>query len=179
MSEIEPLTDTDIMQLMTKYNIPVKFIMYHDIKYHAEDLIDMLPCIILYELNHPIGHWVALFKNDEGLQYFDPTGGEPDEVLVKHFRNPFGRAALNADRTYILEWMDNNFPEIIFNEVELQPPNTNTCGYWVAVRLVFHRSTQDEFASAFNFIPTTSLQHVIVDIFDTLMEEPIIVQIIN
>lgn len=165
---VAALSNSDIQHLTDRFGLHVTIVMYHDIKHHSEDLVNMLPVVILYELNYPIGHWVAIFQNNQGLQYFDPTGKEPDELLIKHFKNPLGRKKLNADYTYLLSWMDDNFNEIIYNEIALQPPDTNTCGYWVGVRLVFYELSQEDFANAFSNFTDDERQKCIVQLFNFL-----------
>ena len=141
-----PLSNTDIVDKLKKHNINIRFIPYHELK-DVKKIDDLLPCILLYELHHPIGHWVALWRNKDGINYFDSTGHVPDGLLDT-FENPYGRKAMGADYTYLLKLLSDKAP-IIYNEVKLQRDGTVTCGAWCAVRLLCGDVSCDDFNEMF------------------------------
>lgn len=150
MDYIKALSNEDIIRKLKKYNMKINFIPYHLIK-EINDLNKLIPCIILLEIEFPVGHWACLFRNQEGINYFDPLGNPPDELIKEHFNHPRGRQQMNADYTYLDELLYNNneFP-IVYNEQKLQdPPQTQTCGYWCAVRLLCHNILNDDFNEIF------------------------------
>jgi hypothetical protein len=149
LQSIKALTNNDISDFLGKHGLNVSYIPYHMI-HEFERLNDVpLPWILLYELHHPVGHWVAVFMNHEGLNYFDPLGYKPDQLLIKHFMNPFGRELMGADETYLLKLMVNDFKFVTYNEKRLQQLKSKTCGYWCAIRLLCADISQDNFAKEF------------------------------
>ena len=142
--ETKPLSNIEITNKLEKYGINIKFIPYQDIK-NVKKIDDLLPCILLYQLHYPVGHWVCLFKNQEGINYFDSTGNFPDELLKTNFDNIQGRKKLNADYTYLADLMFKNGEKIIYNEIELQPENTMWCGHISFMRLMTQNVLNDEF----------------------------------
>ena len=175
-ANVEPLSNTDIINKLKKHNLNVKFIAYKDLKYlHSlDDIIYPNGCILLYQLHFPIGHWISLFKNNEGtIEYFDPLGFVPDQLIKTNFSHPEGREKMNADFTYLnqllLEWLeDNGKDKIVYNEYKIQPINSNTCGYQCATRLYFSDIPLDEYAKYFMKMPVDVRERKIVNFFNKL-----------
>lgn len=169
--QVKPLSNEDIIKKLAKYGIPIRFILYKELK-HLSSLEEILPCILLYQLMYPIGHWVALFVNNEGINYFDPTGHVPDQLLKDNFQHPAGREAMNADYTYLnqllLEYSEDTGLPVIYNEVALQPPNTNTCGHWVTLRHLTWNIGNDDFNNLFKKIPVDKRQDIVVKLWKKL-----------
>lgn len=169
--KVEPLSNIDITKKLAKYGIKINFVVYKDLK-HLTSLDEVIPCILLYQLMYPIGHWVALFVNKEGINYFDPTGHVPDQLLKDNFQHPLGREAMNADYTYLsqllLEYSEDTGLPIIYNEIELQPPNTNTCGYHCGLRLYFSNYTNDEYNQIWTKYSKADIQRKIVKLWKKL-----------
>jgi len=166
MSTAKPLSDKDIEKKLLKHKIIINFVPYHTLK-TIKNINDILPCILLYELHFPIGHWVALFRNNEGLNYFDSTGEIPDALLETNFEHPCGRVKMGADFTYLNSLLAQTGEQIIYNEIPLQTHNTNTCGYWCAVRLLFGQMKQDDFVSEFKNKKGSERQRLIIRLFET------------
>lgn len=170
-SNVKPLSNEDIVKKLSKYGIPIQFVIYKELKY-LTSLEEILPCILLYQLMYPIGHWVAIFVNKEGINYWDPLGYIPDQLLKDNFQHPAGREAMNADYTYLaqllLEYSEETGLPVIYNEIALQPPNTNTCGYFCGIRLLTNEMTNDEFNSVFKKYPTDKRQDIIVKLWKKL-----------
>lgn len=148
MTDVEPLSNKDICSKLAKYKIDVTFIPYNLVK-HIESLLDYDPFILLYQLHYPVGHWTCIFLNDEGINYFDPTGTVPDELLKTNFDHIAGRQKMGADYTYLnkllLETMQETGLELIYNEKPLQMDGTNTCGHHVFMRLMFKDLPNDDY----------------------------------
>jgi hypothetical protein len=159
--DVKPLSNTDITSKLQLYGINVNFLPYVQIKY-VKNINDILPCILLYQLHFPIGHWCCLFRNDEGINYFDSTGNVPDELLITNFDNILGRKKLNADYTYLNRLLYENGEKVIYNEVELQPPETMTCGFWAGVRLLTSNIMNDDFVKIFKLMPVEVREDKIV-----------------
>lgn len=164
---IRPLSNIDIQKKLSAKGLDIQFIPYHILK-HYEDINDILPCILLYELHYPIGHWVALFRNGEGINYFDSTGEVPDALLETNFAHPSGRVKMGADYTYLNRLLLNSGENIIYNDKPLQTKNTNTCGYWCAVRLLCWGIPQDKFVNEFMHKNGAQRQKIIVQLYNKL-----------
>lgn len=163
--EVLPLTNKDLTRKLINYGINVKFIPYEDVKY-IKNINDILPCILLYQLHYPVGHWCVLFRNQQGINYFDSTGHIPDELLITNFDNIRGRKSLNADYTYLDKLLYENGKTIIYNEVELQPPNTMTCGYYCFMRLMTQSIINDDFVKILQDIPVDERERKVVKFWD-------------
>lgn len=171
-ASVEPLSNIDIITKLKKHDLDVKFVAYKDLK-NLNSLEEVIPCILLYQLHFPVGHWVALFENKDGINYFDPLGYVPDKLLKTNFNHPEGREAMNADFTYLnqllLEWLeDKGQSKITYNEKKLQPTGSNTCGYWCSSRLMFKDLTNDEFNEYMIQFPTPERERKVVKFFNKL-----------
>lgn len=165
--DVKPLSNNEITEKLAKYGVNVRFIPYHILQY-IEDIDQILPCILLYEHHFPIGHWVAIFKNSDGMNYFDSTGRVPDDLLVNNFDNPKGRGVMGADFTHLLRLFKNTGQKLIYNEVPLQTPGTNTCGYFSGVRLLTQNLTNDQFNDCWKGISGKERQRKIVALWNEL-----------
>jgi hypothetical protein len=165
-----PLSNNDISRKLEKYGLDVEFVPYKQLKY-LTSLDEIIPCFLLYQQHYPIGHWVALFKNQEGMNYFDPTGKVPDILLETNYDHPAGRIAMNADFTYLNNLLYKSAEDgykIIYNDVPLQTPDSNTCGYWTSVRLLTKDVKNDDFNKLFNSYSDDERQEKIVNIYKRL-----------
>ena len=165
---VKPLSNIDIEKKLASHEINIKFVPYHTLKF-IKRIDDIIPCILLYELHWPIGHWVTIFRNSQGLQYFDPTGEVPDALLETNFEHPAGRVKMNADYTYLNGLLAQTGEPIIYNDKPLQTSKSNTCGYWCAVRLLFGDLTNDEFVNEWKKIKNgAERQRKIVRIYESI-----------
>lgn len=167
---IKPLSNIEIIKKLKKKGVNVKFLAYKDLKY-INSLDDVMPFILLYQLHEPIGHWVSVFVNDEGLNYYDPLGYVPDKLLKSHFFHPEGREVMNADFTYLnklmLEWLeDHDQDRIIYNNKPVQPSGSMTCGYHCFTRLLFNDIPNDEFVNYLMSLPVDKREKKVVDYFN-------------
>jgi hypothetical protein len=139
------LTGADMMKL----NPDAKLLKYTDLykyKSSTELFADCDKIILLYlTINDHSGHWCSLFKNKQGINYFDSYGVPIDY----HFEllRPETRQKLNEPVDYLknLLWNDN----VIFNNITYQRPNTQTCGEHVSFRLNNSNMTNPEYLNFF------------------------------
>lgn len=166
-----PLSNDDIMKILNKNGIDANFVQYHQLK-NMEKIDDVLPCILLYELHFPIGHWCTIFVNHEGLNYFDSTGHIPDQLLETNFDNPKSRESLGADFTFLnallYDYMARHKCKLIYNEYKLQSENSNTCGCWTAVRLLTQGLTNNEFNNIWKQYHIKQRQEKVIKLFHSL-----------
>jgi len=91
--------------------------------------------ILLYLLqSEKSGHYVCLFKNSDGLNYFDSYGVMPDfqfELL-----SPEKRKQLNQEQDYLNNYLLKDH-KVIYNNITYQglEKGTATCGCFVSHRL--------------------------------------------
>jgi hypothetical protein len=142
-----PLSNVDIKYILNSHGVKVKFLLYKNIS-KIKDLNRHLPCFILVQHHKNIGHWVCLFKNDEGLNYFDPLGFLPDKLLEPQFFDN-DRIATNSNYTYLLQKIYDTGKSLIYNDYNLQNPNSMCCGYWVVFRLLNQHIKQNDFVKIF------------------------------
>jgi hypothetical protein len=126
-----PLSGLDMMKL----NPDAKLIKYPDLyKYKTIDEL-FADCdkviILVLTISNSSGHWTALFKNKQGINYYDSYGVPPDyqfELLSKNKRKE-----LNQPNDYLNYLLRNS--KCIFNNITYQKPNTQTCGEHSSFRL--------------------------------------------
>jgi hypothetical protein len=106
---------------------------------NIDDLFhDTNKLIILYLLKSKNdGHWVCLFLNKDGYNYFDSYGEPEDEHLS--FLTKKQRREFNEKRNKLSELLRHK--KVIFNNVRLQASGTDTCGMFVTHRL--HHSNKN------------------------------------
>jgi len=175
LANVEPLSDQDIIAKCRAHGVRIQFVPY-EIFRGLEKIEDVIPSIVLYGLHIPCGHWVALFINEQGLNYFDPLGHIPDELMKTNYdeSDPGRRHREGADFTYLTnllaDYCDRTKSKIIFNEKPLQGPKTNTCGYWCTVRLCFGSMTNDQFNKTWmrKFPNQTQRELAIVKLYNKL-----------
>ena len=98
--------------------------------------------IILYLLqNRNCGHWVCLFKNNQGIQFFDSYGHKPDyeiDNLTEHQRKDY-----NEKRNRLTDLMVGK--KVFYNDYKFQQKGTMTCGCFVSHRLNNYFLTDNEY----------------------------------
>lgn len=160
MAHVKPLSNYEVIAKAREYGYQLHYLPYSQLRY-IDSLERHLPLLLLYQLEMPsFGHWVLLFKNGEGLNYFDSTGQLPDWHL-EHSFNYNDREGVNADYTYLLDLL-SQYPEIVYNEQPLQPSGTNTCGYWSLIRLLCSSLSNDVFNHHYMMLPTKQREEEIV-----------------
>ena len=108
-----------------------RIIPYHElIKYRSiEELLANSPVIILFETKYDVGHYTALYYDqNDVLHFFDPYGMKPDEELnFAHYNNtPY---LTNLLSKYTKPLKVNNFRYQKWTE------DINTCGRHSGVRI--------------------------------------------
>ena len=142
----EPISDKDILR---KLNGNTRIIFYEELNNH-EDIIPLLDkgsLVILYRSKPNFGHWTALVKTPEGIEYFDPYG-EMIEEAKRNVNRDFLRQT-NQQRNRLAELLfraSRNVP-IHYNDHKLQKRSKtiSTCGKHVIVRIMHRYMTIDEY----------------------------------
>jgi len=120
---------------MAKLNPDAKLLKYPDL-YNYKTIDELFSdcnkiILLVLTINNMSGHWCSLFKNKQGIHYFDSYGVPPDyqfELLSKNKRKE-----LNQAQDYLNHLLRNS--NVIFNNITYQKPNTQTCGEHTTFRL--------------------------------------------
>lgn len=102
--------------------------------------------ILLYESKIHYGHWTLVFRAKDGtIEHFDSYGYMPDQELLQVPKN-FKKRYYNKipHLTYLLY---KSMEPVRFSQYKLQSrgPRINTCGRWVAMRLLLRDLSEDQF----------------------------------
>lgn len=168
--DVIPLSDLQVSQKLQKHGLNIPFIKYEDLRY-VDNIDDILPCFLLYQIHIMVGHWTALFRDkvENKINYFDPTGKFPDQLLITNFDHPAGRSQMGADFTYLVDLLKKTGESIVYNEYPLQyPTSTNTCGYHVTIRLLFQNLTNDQYNDCWKPYSAEERQRKVVKLFNLL-----------
>lgn len=132
------LSNYDIMRLL---NNKVNIVLYPDL--HKYKSIDQLLspygcCILLYEAKKDYGHWTAILKNNNAIEFFNSYGGDsagiPDYSLI--LINPQFRIISNQIFPYLTKLMYASPYQLNYNEFQFQEhaEDIRTCGRHCVVR---------------------------------------------
>lgn len=134
-----PLSDGDIKRFLPN----VKIIKYNELdKYNS--IQELLPnkydyVVLLTELKHNVGHWLALLRDDKTIIFFDSYGYRPDKHLLwapKQLRKSLGQDEPHL--SYLLNHaLDSGF-KVVFDGTAYQNRNDKsimTCGRHVVNRI--------------------------------------------
>lgn len=119
---------------------------------HKYDTIDELlgphdACFLLFETEPKFGHWCAIIKYGNTVEFFDPYSGYPDNVLEfipEDFKNES-----NQNYPYLTELLYECPYDIEFNDHKYQKKSNkiNTCGRHCACRILFKNLDLKEYDS--------------------------------
>jgi hypothetical protein len=139
----EPLSDEDLRKMLP--DVPI--VRYEDLE-DVEDIREILNAersafvLFVATVAENGGHWTALLRNRNKIYYFCSYGTRPDKNLLwapKNLRKGFGQNIPYL--SYLLNKAKDDGFKVSFNEVQYQSknPDIQTCGRWVASRILFHK----------------------------------------
>jgi hypothetical protein len=118
---------------------------------NMEQLFGGKPTVtLLYQTTQNSGHWVCLIKKSESeLYFFDPYGLKPDSELQYASYNL--RIHNNVQTPHLTALISKSNYTIDYNKVRLQKffKDVNTCGRWVAIRILWREMSDDHFNHLF------------------------------
>lgn len=142
------LSDADIRQ----YLGPVSIIKYDQVR-RFKNISKMLSgsplsfrvCVILYQTSTNYGHWVCLFENQYGLNYFDSYGRQIDEPL----ESPEVQMMPGQDYMHLTKLLSESNKPVHYNDYMFQKAEDgiNTCGRHVINRIIHKNKSCDEYKS--------------------------------
>ena len=122
-----------------------RLVIYDDLV-HYHRLIDLVKYGEVIILHIPVenkmsGHWVMLWRNREGFNYFCPYALAIDQIMYSG--SQFGQSLPHLSRLIL-----THPGQVMFNEIPLQQhkANVNTCGRWCIVRAMCRDMTEVEFS---------------------------------
>ena len=139
-SESYDLTGDDIRSLCDN---KVKVLSYHELA-NVNNLNDLLngAVILLYETKQNFGHWTALIKQQNFIEFFDSYGLQMDQEL---------NYATYDNTPYLTNLVNKSNYRVISNNTKYQAllKDVNTCGRWTAMRVVFRDYNIGKFKQMF------------------------------
>ena len=132
--EAEPMGDDDIRRYFPNATI----ITYNDLaKYN--DITELLPkdkdfVFMLIESSENKGHWVALTRYGDTVEFFDSYGGKPDSQLK--WNSSKKNEALGQGKKYLSNLLAGHNGNVVYNPVHYQGNgDINTCGRHCTFRI--------------------------------------------
>lgn len=130
-----PLGDDDIKQ----YFPNAKVIVYSELsKYNSIE--ELLPkdkdfIFLLLESSPNKGHWVALTRYGDTVEFFDSYGGSPDSQLK--WNNKKKNEELGQGEKYLTELLKGHQGNVVYNPIKYQGDSgdVNTCGRHCTFRI--------------------------------------------
>ena len=115
--------------------------------------------MILVESAMNSGHWTALLRYRDTIEFFDSYGNEPTDIL--RWTPMKRRRELGEDEDYLTDMFDRTELPVIYNNVQYQSENheINTCGDFVCLRLykfIHNKMTLPQFYRMMKTIKTTT-----------------------
>lgn len=140
-----PTSSEDVRKIAGE---PVRVEVYPDITRlrHIEQLVGAdKPTILLYSQTPTYGHWVALLRYANTVEFFDPYGGMVDTPL--EFAGARFRAKNDMTYPHILRMLYEWPGKTEYNDVPWQrvSPRVSTCGRWCGLRCRFRHLSLEEF----------------------------------
>lgn len=140
----KPLSNFDIIKIVGDCLI----LTYDQLKDYnnIDDILNINGiCILLYQTKKGYGHWCALLKRQDFIEFFDPLGYKPDDELLKVPSNL--RKILGQDQPHLSYLLLSSPYNIEFNNYKLQKnvKDVNTCGRHCAMRCLFIEYNIDEY----------------------------------
>jgi len=139
----EPLGDDDLRYYFSKARI-LKYnqlVQYSSIEALLPEERDF--CFLLIEDSPNRGHWVALLRHHNQIEFFDSFGGKVDSQLS--WSCPSVRRGLGQCKTHLSDLLNQSPFEVVYNPIPYQQDgqDINTCGRHCVLRIVSRFSPEN------------------------------------
>lgn len=139
------LSNFDLLELVEGN---AKVVLYPDMwKYSNIDelLYPYNACFLLFETSPKFGHWCALIKYGDTVEFFDSYSSYPDDTL--QFIPDDFRKTSNQNYPYLTALLYECPYKLEFNDKKYQSKNKNinTCGRHCACRILFKHLNLEEY----------------------------------
>ena len=132
----DPLGDDVIRKYLPNCRI-LKYSQFRDFN-NIEDILphDKDYCIILYENQPNSGHWTAIMRFDDRIEYFDSYGNKPD--LPLSWVSQETNNVLGQDKHYLSMLLNRTPLEVYYNDFpyQVEKKDVNTCGRHCIFRIL-------------------------------------------
>ena len=143
-----PLSDGDIRQILGD---DIKILTYPDLGKLSnwKQMFDSKGrSIILFLTMSPTeGHWCCLLNKEKGIEFFDPYGEKPGEVLEDLPKAKL--EALDQTQPYLTRLLRQSGRPVFYNTHPFQKDKAgiNTCGRWCVARCLYAPNSLEYFKS--------------------------------
>jgi hypothetical protein len=145
---------------------------------HFDELLDPLGrCILLYLTDSEnSGHWVALIKRKNMIEFFDPYGFAPDTQGINLNSLDEVNEAVGQNNPRLLELIADAGYDLNYNTTRHQKMSDGvaTCGRHSASRLIFHKLSTDEYKDLMNKLKSPEYKdadEIVVKLTDFIHEK--------
>lgn len=135
----------------------------HDVNQLFKDT-DQIICLILIKSKYS-GHWICMFKNAQGYNFYDSYGLDVDKEL--DFLTPEQRHELDEKEKRLKKIFEPH--TVIYNNVKMQNVGTDTCGQHVTFRLHHTYWTAQQYVDFFLINKIKDPDHYVADYVYKLM----------
>ena len=163
IKQLIPLGDDDIRRLLGPTVKIIEFNLLDDYKNMKELLPKKIDyCIILYGIKAITdGHWVALFKRDNIISFFDSYGLKPEGALK--WISKAANESMDQDGNLLINLLNTHKGPIFYNNYSYQNNqnfNIATCGRWSVCFIQYMKMNSKHTLKTFNdFILTLKKKH--------------------
>jgi hypothetical protein len=156
--------------IIRKYLPNARIIKYSQLK-NFNNIEELLPneqsyCILLYESQPNSGHWTALMRIDDNIEYFDSYGNKPDFPLTwsKDINEALGQSI-----PYLSNLLDKTSRDVYYNDFQYQKENKDvaTCGRHCIFRILCLTRNFYDLKQYCNFLK--GLKHKSSESFDDIV----------
>lgn len=144
-----PLKGSDINKILKGNTNIIEYNTLYNIN-SLDEIFKNDSCVILYRSSPSLAHWCCIFKNKEGLNFFDPYGTIIDNEIeeIKKINPSYINEYYNNGEKKLIELiLKDRYEHIIYNEYKMQQlkSNINTCGRHVCCRLLYKNLSLEEY----------------------------------
>lgn len=140
------LSDGDIRKILGS---DIKIFTYPQLKqFRSIDSLfdDKGRCIVLFLTNSETsGHWCCLLRKGDHIEFFDPYGEAPDDVVDGLPKSRLEQLDMNSP--YLTRLMKGSGIPVYYNTYPFQKERDgiNTCGRWCVVRCFYAPYSLEQF----------------------------------
>jgi len=144
-AKLYALSDEDLETILGKHIFICVYPYLNEVE-HIDNIFDSEGrCMLLFNtIDENAGHWVCMTKKKDTIHFFDPYGLKPDEPMK--WLTEEKRDQLDMETKRLTQLLRQSGYKVYYNTFEFQnEKNSNTCGRWCAVRLLYKDYTLDQF----------------------------------
>lgn len=140
------LSDGDIRRILGSN---IKIFTYPQLKQYRDInslFDDEGRCMVLFLTNSPTeGHWCCMLRKEKGIEFFDPYGESPDEVVDGLSKSKLEQ--LDMTSPYLTRLLKASGIPVYYNSHQFQKDKegVNTCGRWCVVRCFYAPYSLEQF----------------------------------